>query len=178
MSAHVFAQEVETYLASGMVSYVPKPLTPEALAGAIAQAQGTPVSIRAIDEAAWQADLAALGADQMRKILAISAKTLPERLSDLRVALAANDAPRLASVAHAAFSSASAAGFSLLQQIFARIETAARNGDIEACRLSVAGLADLISETLAEATKFLAEDEKSARPARVEPRRDSPLRVR
>ncbi len=178
MSAHVFAQEVETYLNSGMVSYVPKPLTPEALAGAIAQAQGTPVSIPAIDEAAWQADLEALGADQMRKILAISAKTLPERMSDLCVALAANDAPRLASVAHAGYSSASAAGFSLLQQIFARIETAARNGDIMACRVSVAGLADLISETLAEANRLLADGEYPARPARVEPRRDTPLRVR
>lgn len=177
MSAHVFAQEVETYLASGMVSYVAKPLTPEALAGAIAQAQGTPVSIAAIDEAAWQADLAALGADQMRKILAISAKTLPERLSDLCVALAANDAPRLASVAHAGYSSASAAGFSLLQQIFARIETAARNGDIDGCRLSVAGLADLISETLAEANRLLADGEDLATPGRAEPRRDNPHRV-
>ena len=114
----------------------------------------------------------------MRKILAISAKTLPERMSDLCVALAANDAPRLASVAHAGYSSASAAGFSLLQQIFARIETAARNGDIMACRVSVAGLADLISETLAEANRLLADGEYPARPARVEPRIDTPLRVR
>ena len=177
MSAHVFAQEVDTYLTSGMVSYVPKPLVPEALAGAIAQALGTPVSMPAIDEAAWQTDMAALGADQMRKILAISAKALPERLADLRAALVAEDAGRLASAAHAGFSSASAAGFSQLQTVFAGIEAAARQGDVAVCRKAIAGLGDLISETLAEAAARLAGREQPARSARAEPRRDSPLRV-
>lgn len=177
MSAHVFAQEVETYLASGMVSYVPKPLTPETLAAAISQALGMHVSSPAIDASAWQADLAVLGAEQMRKILAISAKTLPERLSDLDAALTLGDAERIARVAHAGFSSASAAGFSLLQQRFARIETAARNGDVQACRAAAAGLGDLVRETLAAADRLLDEGEETARPVREEPRRDSPLRV-
>lgn len=177
MSAHVFAQEVEAYLASGMVSYVPKPLTPESLAAAISQALGAPVAHPAIDASAWQADLAILGADQMRKIVAISAKTLPERLTDLRAALTSDDAEGIARVAHAGFSSASAAGFSLLQHCFARIETAARNGDLEACRAAAAGLDDLISETLSEAGRLLAEGEETARLSPEEPRRDNPLRV-
>ena len=159
MSAHVFAQEVETYLASGMVSYVPKPLTPEMLAAAISQALGRPVANPTIDATAWRADLATLGADQMRRILAISAKTLPERLSDMHTALAREDSEQIARVSHAGFSSASAAGFSLLQQRFARIETAARNGDIEVCRAAAAGLDDLICETLMEAGRLLAEGE-------------------
>lgn len=173
MSAHVFAQEVETYLASGMVSYVPKPLAPEALAAAIAQAvaNATP----ALDEAAWQADLASLGPEQMRKILDIAARTLPERHAELRVALEAGDAARLVRVAHAAFSAASAAGFSGLQALLSRIELAAKRGDVEACRKPIEDFADLMAASIHAAERRLDAGQPTSAPA--EPRKDSPLRV-
>jgi two-component system sensor histidine kinase TorS len=177
MSAHVFAQEVETYLASGMVSYVAKPLVPEALAAAIAEALDAPALAPRIDEAAWQGDIAALGADQMRRIVEIAAKTLPERRAELVAALATGDAVRLASVAHAGFSAASAAGFTGVQQAFASIEMAAKRGDVEACRRPVAGLGDLVAATLAEAHRRLQPAAEGATPAPEEPRRDSPLHV-
>ncbi|MCA3555727.1 ATP-binding protein [Aestuariivirga sp.] len=156
MSAHVFAQEVETYLASGMDSYVAKPLAPAALAAAIAQAVGAPAAAPAIDDAAWQADLASLGPEQMRRIVAIAAKTLPERLAELQVALATGDSARLAAVAHAGFSAASAADFIGPQRLFAAIEMAARRGDTGDCRKPVESLGDLIAATLAEADRRLA----------------------
>lgn len=177
MSAHVFAQEVETYLASGMVSYVAKPLTPEALAAAIVQAMGTPTAVAAIDDATWQADLASLGPEQMRKIVAIAAKTLPDRAAELQDALSTGDVMRLASSAHAGFSAASAAGFTGLQQLFSDVESTARRGDAEGCRAPIEALADLIAATLVEADLRLAASETRPRPGRAEPRRDSPLRV-
>jgi len=177
MSAHVFAQEVESYLASGMVSYVPKPLVPEALAAAIAQAMGDTVPVPAIDEAAWRADLQSLGEDQMRNILAIAATILPERLAQLRDALAKDDGAKLAAVAHAAFSAASAAGFVGLQQRLAHIETAAKRGDVTSCGELIETLAGLIDATLAEAESRLGGGTGALNPARAQPRRDSPLRV-
>ena len=150
---------------------------PEALAAAISQAMGDTALMPAIDEAAWQADLQSLGEDQMRNILAIAATILPERLAQLRDALAKDDGAKLAAVAHAAFSAASAAGFVGLQQSLAHIETAAKRGDVTSCGELIETLAGLIDATLAEAESRLGGGTGALNPARAQPRRDSPLRV-
>lgn len=178
MSAHVFAEDVEAYLAAGMQSYVAKPLMPEALADAILQALSGPVAVSVIDRGVWEADIAALGPDQMRKILAISARTLPDRLSDLNRALAASDFPKLTLAAHASFSTAASAGFTILQRAFSALERAAKSDDEEECRRIVATLDALIRAALCEAAALLSPG--GDEPARRDPgeqRRDSPLRV-
>ena len=173
MSAHVFSQEVEFYLASGMDSYVAKPLLPEALAAALARAFEPHTADVTIDRAAWHADLASLGIEQMQRILGLSAAVLPERFAEMQAALAAGDLGRLRAVAHAGFSAASAAGFIRLQDCFRDIEVAAKQGDAAACGKLVDSVPSLVAEALAEAETLLS----AANSAREEPQTDSLLRA-
>ncbi|MGE0239917.1 MAG: TMAO reductase system sensor histidine kinase/response regulator TorS, partial [Parvibaculaceae bacterium] len=65
MSAHVFKEEIDRYLASGMDAYVAKPLTLEALAEAILSAttKGRTSGAATIDHAQLAADLKLIGRD-------------------------------------------------------------------------------------------------------------------
>ncbi len=122
--------------------------------------------------------MAALGNEQMRKILAIAARTLPERIMDLHRALEKDDLSGLAVAAHAAVSTASAAGFSRLQCLFSDLEAAARAGDIARCSTLLGPVEELARQALDEAALLIsadASDPSTSGPA--EPRRDSLLRV-
>lgn len=179
MSAHVFAADIKTYLESGMDSYVAKPLVPEAIMAALAEALNQPSHIPNVDHAAWEADRATLGNEQMRKILSIAARILPERIADLRRALEMTDLNGLAVAAHAAVSTASAAGFSRLQCLFSDLEAAARAGDIARCSTSLGPVEELARQALEEAEMLISEDAgglSTSVPA--EQQRDSLLRVR
>ena len=178
MSAHVFAADIKTYLESGMDSYVAKPLVPEALAAALADALHQPSPMPSVDHAAWKADMAALGNEQMRKILAIAARTLPERIMDLHRALEKDDLSGLAVAAHAAVSTASAAGFSRLQCLFSDLEAAARAGDIARCSTLLGPVEELARQALDEAALLISADASGpSTSGPAEPRRDSLLRV-
>ncbi len=146
MSAHVFPAEVDRYLASGMDAYVAKPLTPETLARAIASVSGVPH----VDRALLRTDLQRLGADEMQRIFAIVEATLPKRIAAIEAALSAGDMPALARAAHAAVSTATAAGFVRLHRTLARLEDDARGGD-------AIGSAEQVAEAKHEASAAMAE---------------------
>jgi two-component system sensor histidine kinase TorS len=112
MSAHVFTDEVERYLASGMDAYVAKPLTLEALSEAIRHVSGTATQV--FDKALFVADIEELGPDAMRRILALADETLPKRFERMRGALERQEFDELKAMAHATFSTATAAGFAQL----------------------------------------------------------------
>lgn len=130
MSAHVFTEEVERYLASGMDAYVAKPLNLEALAEAIRQVSGTPAAV--FDRALFAVDIEELGPDAMRRILAIADETLPKRFDRMRSALERQDFDELKGLAHATFSTASAAGFTQLSQEARALEQSAGKRDGQA----------------------------------------------
>ena len=130
MSAHVFKEEIERYLAAGMDSYVAKPLTPETLAEAIATALKGNSLIGHVDTRALRTDLGLLGSEEMLKILELVEQSLPERFDAMRQSCTAGDADELARLAHAAYSTATAAGFSRLSLVLMEIETLARAGDL------------------------------------------------
>ena len=109
MSAHVFTEEVERYLASGMDAYVAKPLNLEALAEAIRLVSDAGVAT--VDKALFTADIEELGPDAIRRILALADETLPKRFDRMRSALERQDFDDLKAMAHATFSTATAAGF-------------------------------------------------------------------
>ena len=152
MSAHVFRQEVETYLSSGMDAYVAKPLSPETLASAIEAVLRAPSRAEELDEVSWERDLHDLGADEMRSILAVASVTLEQRLAVMHASMDRADLLKLKLEAHAARSTALAAGFGRLQTIFADLEEAARCHDIERCR-------SLVSEAEQSSTAALTEAE-------------------
>lgn len=154
MSAHVFREEVEHYLASGMEAFVSKPLTPEALADAIHSV----LVVRhpdAVDRAAWAEDISKLGLEQMREILALAERTLPERLAGMRRALEEKNMAGLASAAHAARSTASACGFTQLHLALTELEEAAKRADTAACQQFMLTAGTAVTEALEEAARLL-----------------------
>ena len=175
MSAHVFEGESGAYVAAGMDAFVAKPFTPEALARAIMAAMEASPSWPDVDEAAWQADVAALGAEQMRSILAIAERTLPERLSAAHRALSAGDMTALAAAAHVGRSTASAAGFTRLHKIFTDLEAAAKQSEGARCEALLAAAEAASGKAVAEAHLLLAPPPPMSDPA--ERRTGSPRHV-
>lgn len=159
MSAHVFREEVDHYLKSGMDAYVAKPLAPETLAGGIATAvaakeSGTQLST--VNRKVITDDLALLGPVEMARILDIVENTLPARLTMISSACAAGDWIAAAREGHAAFSAASAAGFTELAKALARLEALAKEqNESGACRVASA-FAALYAESMKEARRIIA----------------------
>jgi two-component system sensor histidine kinase TorS len=121
MSAHVYADEVERYLSSGINGFVAKPFTPESLFDAICAV--LPLNL---DQGRFRADLKALGTEQMRRLLGIVEETMPPRLDAMRSAVDTGDYARLADLAHATRSTAASAGFIALLQAAEALERAAK----------------------------------------------------
>ncbi|WP_119273854.1 TMAO reductase system sensor histidine kinase/response regulator TorS [Taklimakanibacter deserti] len=125
MSAHVFKEEVDRYLASGMDAYVAKPLTIETLARAIAS-----VTVdTAVDRAQLDADLSLIGKAAVSRIFAIVEETLPPRFTAMHEALQARDFRKLKDLAHATYSTAASAGFTELCQEARALEISTRTGN-------------------------------------------------
>jgi len=159
MSAHVFKDEADRYLASGIDSFVAKPLTPEALSEAIGRlvpAQSDGFSGRHIDRAVLDADVRMLGRDAVAKLLAIVEDTVPRRFEDMRSALRARDGSALAGLAHATRSSAASAGFVSLFEEAGRLEAAAKAGHLPAARKNLERCEVLYGKAIAEARKRVA----------------------
>ena len=161
MSAHVFKDEIEHYLASGMDAYVGKPLTPEGLARAMAALMGGDVrrpQADHVDRSAIGADIKALGHETVLKILSIVENTLPQRFADMGKALAAGDMRKLASIAHATRSSAASAGFTSLCESAGALEVSAQSRRLAEARRHLANCEDLYRRAIAEARRLIAED--------------------
>lgn len=161
MSAHVFKDEIEHYLASGMDAFVAKPLTPEGLALAIADVMGGDVRrLQAdhVDRSAFHADIKALGYETVLRILNVVENTLPQRFAEMDEALAAGDMRRLASIAHATRSSAASAGFTSLYESAGALEISARSRRLAEARRLVASCEGLYRLAIAEARRLIAED--------------------
>ena len=128
MSAHVFKEEVDRYLTSGMNAYVGKPLTLEALAKAItsATANSRATAHAAVDKKQLDADLKLIGRDAVSRIFAIVEETLPQRFVAMREAMKAMDFDRLEGLAHATYSTAASAGFTELCHEARSLELSAR----------------------------------------------------
>ena len=175
MSAHVFEGESGAYVAAGMDAFVGKPLTPESLGRVIMTAMEASPAGPDVDAAAWETDVAALGAAQMRAILAIAERTLPDRLAEARRGLDTGDMTALAATAHAGRSTASAAGFIRLHHIFGELEAAAKQSEPARSAALLAAAEAASSKALAEAHVLLGKAE--VKPAPAEPRTGSPHHV-
>lgn len=128
MSAHVFKTDVDRYLDSGVDAFVAKPIVHEHLLDAIATladrlGPASPV-VAALDAAACQADLAALGSETVLRLHRIAHDSLPKRFRSMHDAVKAGDREAIRDLAHATRSSAGSLGFPRLLKSAEALETA------------------------------------------------------
>lgn len=165
MSAHVFKEEVERHLSSGMDGYVGKPLTPQALQQAIDQAsagnndRSLPLQL---DRQSFNTDFSALGRAAMIRILDAAEATLPARFSLMHRAIADKTLQTLASLAHATRSSAASAGFKALYESAGSLEAAANANDLKGVKLHLAACERNFKLAMAEARTLVATIEAAA----------------
>lgn len=156
MSAHVFKEEIDRYLASGMDAYVAKPLTVETLAEAIGAVTAERVSPpAAMDRGQFDADLDLIGREAMSRIFAIAEETLPPRFTEMHEALRANDFRKLGELAHKTYSTAASAGFSALCQEAQALENSARAGDRAKAAINLARCHSFYREAMDKAASLI-----------------------
>ena len=138
--------------AAGMDAFLPKPVSVDALARALAR---------------WIPDLAAGGAasgepagalfdpEALRSLFGVGARLAgmvqsfaETAMRDVAAIGAAQDAARLAACAHRLKGAAQMAGARLIAEQAARAEAAARTGDLAGARQASAGMEKLLAETL------------------------------
>ncbi|MBL8582692.1 MAG: response regulator [Rhizobiaceae bacterium] len=157
MSAHVFKEDVDRSLACGLNGFLAKPLTPEALEAAIADASSTVRKPeRQVDRNAFEADLKALGPDAMTRILDAATAVVPGRLSAARENLERHDLDAIALIAHATRSSAASMGFEALFRSTEKLEIAARRTDLEAVQMLLVDCEADYASAMAEARGIMA----------------------
>lgn len=159
MSAHVFADEINEHLASGMDMFVGKPISPERLAEALrvvlAPRAGAVTSVHAAappdgllaDAAVLRGDFDVLGRDRTVRIVDAFRADAPDRRHAVCEAVAAGDFGAAARAAHALKSSAGQLGLVALEAACSAIEAAARAGDGRALDEAVRGFDDVFDRS-------------------------------
>ena len=130
MSAHVFKTDIERYLDAGVDAFVAKPIVHEHLLDAVASLADRMVppagpEVAAIDVAACQADVKALGSEAVWRLHRIAHDSLPRRFQSMHDALASGDREALRDLAHATRSTAGSLGFPRLMKAAEGLEAAA-----------------------------------------------------
>ncbi|NRB69499.1 MAG: TMAO reductase system sensor histidine kinase/response regulator TorS [Vibrio sp.] len=162
VSAHVYNEEVESYLSAGFDGYLPKPLDKDALCSLIQdsikghqlslaqtagkQTQGAPSLV--LDPSIVRRDSLVLGNDKMKKIINLFDEGADETMHLMQTAVEHDDANQIKQLAHKLKGSAGSLGLLALSDVCLRIESSTQP----------------IAEYLAARTKLqaLIEDSKQA----------------
>jgi len=153
ISAHVFKEEVEQYLQSGMNGFLAKPFSPRQLSKAIDIAlKGDEVTIESrimldqgvMDVSVLQEDLPILGADRVKKLIDAFLKKVD---ADLKEMQATDDLSDLASRAHSLKSAAGSLGLTRLFQLSKAMEMSAKSGDLEQAMFHLSSLPTEVSKS-------------------------------
>ncbi|MCP3688054.1 MAG: TMAO reductase system sensor histidine kinase/response regulator TorS [Gammaproteobacteria bacterium] len=145
MSAHVFSEEVDEYLAAGMNGFLGKPFTPADLEQAIAQALAGGEAIitnssqakdqsnlKLFDRSVVDGDIGRLGLDSVERLATLFFKSTAQIQKDMIKAMNDNDPGKTAKLAHRMNGAAGNFGLEKLCAQLAEVETQARTG----CALS------------------------------------------
>ena len=159
VSAHVYNEEVESYLAAGFDGYLPKPLDKEALCELIQNhlegktllldqanlPQPCTNQLSVINEAVILDDLNVLGRAKMQHIVELFLNGSDEILALLTDAEQANDNVQVKQLAHKLKGSAGSLGLMALHQVCADIESA--NNPRQTYQISKTKLVDVLQES-------------------------------
>jgi two-component system sensor histidine kinase/response regulator len=153
MTAHAMSGDREKCLSSGMDGYVSKPVNPQDLLDAIAEATSGPPSERPAEASLpparepidWEEALARVEGDErlLRELAQLFLDTHADELGRMRDALAEGDGATLADAAHKFKSAVGALGARTALVAALRLEALARRGELAS---AVGALADLESE--------------------------------
>lgn len=168
MSAHVFPSDVERTLEAGMSAFVGKPIDPKRLEAAIAIAL-EPSSNRArfsdmvhADADSLKADIAMLGVDSVKDLLALAEKKITERLIAIEAACDTGRRRDIGQIAHAVASAAGSAGFVALNAEARAIELGAATEPIDVLLSRTATCEELLSKALRAARETLPTPDQDA----------------
>ncbi|ANU38444.1 TMAO reductase system sensor histidine kinase/response regulator TorS [Vibrio scophthalmi] len=159
VSAHVYNEEVESYLAAGFDGYLPKPLDKEALCELIQNhlegktllldqanlPQPCTNHLSVINEAVILDDLNVLGKEKMQHIVELFLNGSDEILALLTDAEQANDNVQVKQLAHKLKGSAGSLGLMALHQVCADIESA--SNPRQTYQISKTKLVDVLQES-------------------------------
>jgi two-component system sensor histidine kinase TorS len=142
MSAHVFKEDVERHLRSGMDAFVAKPIARERLLEAIAVlSAATPsfVPVAApLDASIYRADIDALGIGTVMRLQEIARDSLPRRFRLMSDALQVEDREALRGLAHSTRSAAGSIGFLRLLQVAEALEAGCAQQPVPQLRQMIA----------------------------------------
>lgn len=166
VTANLMAEDIAACHAAGMVAVVGKPVDPRRLNAALAetmeaQAQGM-ITLPAPD---WkegvfspgilEESLEALGADEVRRLVALGRETMESGLTAMAEAADGQDWPGLRNAAHRLAGCAGSYGLSALQDRAREIEKLLRSGENDKAVSRRDGLADMAVQGLAALEKWL-----------------------
>jgi len=156
MSAHIFPQEVESYLDAGLDGFVGKPIEPdrlnELLLG-VCQAQEKLVSmpkisaIHLVNEKLLNDDLSVLGETCMQDMVSLFDQACIDNLAAIKVARLAQDWVKLSELAHNFKNASGSLGLETLHQLVNQLENQAKHGQPTSIDLILEDLPSLIKNS-------------------------------
>ena len=156
MSAHIFPQEVESYLDAGLDGFVGKPIEPdrlnELLLG-VSQAQEKLVSMpkisamHLVNEKLLNDDLSVLGPACMQDMVSLFDQACIDNLAAIQVARLAQDWLKLSDLAHNFKNASSSLGLETLHQLVNQLENQAKHGQPTSIDLILEDLPSLIKSS-------------------------------
>jgi len=155
MSAHVFQEEVDQYLAAGMDGFLGKPIDPTRLRAALDAAVRNHTGMVSLpspaksskttllDRAVLEQDLAALGVEPVKDLVTIFLESGNQTLKQLVDAAERGDLDQVFVHSHSLKGAATSVGLVALSDHLHKLETAAKRGQSAECSELVARLEPL-----------------------------------
>ncbi len=153
MSAHIFPQEVESYLNSGLDGFVGKPIDPERLHElmlGVSQAQQRLVSMpheveaQLVNEKLLNDDLEVLGKACMLEMVNLFTKACSDNRAALKTARQQEDWVKLSDLAHNFKNAAGSLGLETLHQLVNQLENQSKHGQPTSIDLILEDLPELV----------------------------------
>ena len=153
MSAHIFPEEVDSYLSSGLDGFVGKPIDPERLNElllGVSQAQERLISmpneveVQLVNEKLLNDDLSVLGKTCLLKMVSLFTQACNDNMETLEIARQQEDWVKLSDLAHNFKNAAGSLGLETLHQLVNQLESQAKHGQPTSIDLILEDLPELV----------------------------------
>jgi len=153
MSAHIFPEEVDSYLSSGLDGFVGKPIDPERLNElllGVSQAQERLISmpneveVQLVNEKLLNDDLSVLGKTCLLKMVSLFTQACNDNMEALEIARQQEDWVKLSDLAHNFKNAAGSLGLETLHQLVNQLESQAKHGQPTSIDLILEDLPELV----------------------------------